>query len=60
MADFDLVIRGGTVATAAEVFRADIGIRDGRIAALGERLAAGAREIDAGGLQVLPGGIDAH
>ena len=31
MPDFDLAIRGGTVATAADVFRADVGVRDGRL-----------------------------
>nr|WP_245398657.1 dihydropyrimidinase [Oceaniglobus trochenteri] len=56
---FDLVISGGTVATAADTFRADIGITDGRIAALGEGL-EGADSIDAGGRLVLPGGIEAH
>jgi dihydropyrimidinase len=38
MAEYDLVVRGGTVVTAAEVFQADVGIREGRVAALGERL----------------------
>jgi dihydroorotase-like cyclic amidohydrolase len=57
---FDTIIRGGTVATAADTFSCDIGIRGGRIAALGERL-GGAREVvDAGGKLVLPGGIDSH
>lgn len=56
---FDLVIRGGTVATACDRFAADIGIRDGRIAALGHDL-AGAEVIDATGKLVLPGGIEAH
>lgn len=62
MADsrLDLVIRGGRVATAADTFLADIGIRDGRIALLGEGLPAGRREIDAGGRVVTPGGVDAH
>src|SRR3954452_7347708 len=60
MPGFDLVVRGGTVATAADVFRADVGVRGGRIAALGEELAAGREEIDAGGRLVLPGGVDAH
>ena len=60
MAEFDLVIRGGTAATAADVFRTDIGVRAGRIAALAIDLPAGRREIDANGLLVLPGGIDAH
>src|SRR3954451_1433953 len=60
MPGFDLVVRGGTVATAADVFRADVGVREGRIAALGEELPAGREEIDASGRLVLPGGVDAH
>jgi dihydropyrimidinase len=59
MDGFDLVIRGGTVATASDTFRADIGIRGGRIAALAERL-DGREVIDATGRLVLPGGIEAH
>ncbi len=59
MTDFDLVIRGGTVVTAVEQFRADVGIRAGRIEAVGANL-AGARTLDAGGLLVLPGGVDSH
>jgi dihydropyrimidinase len=57
---FDTILRGGTVATAAEVFRADIGINGGRIAAIAERLGDAERVIDATGRLVLPGGIDAH
>jgi dihydropyrimidinase len=60
MAQFDLVIRSGTVATAADRFVADVGVRDGKVVALGVGLAAGAREIDARGKLVLPGGIDSH
>lgn len=60
MSEFDLVIRGGTAATAVDVYRTDIGVRDGRIAALAADLPAGRREIDASGLLILPGGIDAH
>ena len=60
MTDFDLVIRNGTIATAADVFAAEIGIRDERIVALGTGLGAGREEIDATGLLVLPGGVDAH
>ncbi len=59
MDDFDLVIRGGTVVTSAEQFRADVGIRGGRIEALGANL-AGSRVPDAGGLLVMPGGVDTH
>ncbi|HYB55408.1 MAG TPA: dihydropyrimidinase, partial [Alphaproteobacteria bacterium] len=60
MAEFELVVRGGTVATAADVVRADIGIKDGRIVAIGAELGRGRREIDAEGKLVLPGGIDSH
>ena len=60
MSDFDLLVRGGTLATAVDTFDADIAIRDGRIVALGHDLGAATREIDAAGMLVLPGGIDAH
>jgi dihydropyrimidinase len=59
-ADFDLTVRNGTVVTATDSFRCDIGIRDGRIAALEDHLPAGGRDIDAKGLLVLPGGVDSH
>lgn len=60
MSGYDMVIRNGRVVTAADVFEADIGIRGGRIAALGTSLCQGEAEIDARGLLVLPGGVDAH
>src|SRR5256886_5223058 len=60
MADYDLVIRNGTVATAADTTQCDIGVRGGTIVALGQGLAAGARDIDAGVKLVLPGAIDSH
>ncbi len=60
MEALDLVIRGGTVATAADVFRADVGVRAGRIVALAQDLPRGREEIDATGKLVLPGGVDAH
>ena len=49
MASFDLVIRGGKIATASDTFDADIGISDGRIVALGAELEKGKEEIDAAG-----------
>jgi dihydropyrimidinase len=60
MADYDLVIRNGTVATAADTAPCDIGVRNGVVVALGQELAAGARDIDATGKLVLPGAIDSH
>lgn len=60
MDSYDTVIRHGTVATAADTVKADIGIRDGRVVALGQGLARGRDEFDATGLLVLPGGVDAH
>jgi len=60
MPELDLAIRGGTVVTAADTYAAEIGIRDGRIVSLGEGVGPAAREIDATGRLVLPGGVDAH
>ena len=60
MSEFDLVIRNGTVATAADTTACDVGVKDGIITTLGNGLAAGMREIDASGRLVLPGGIDSH
>jgi dihydropyrimidinase len=60
MQELDLVIRNGTVVTAADSFACDVGVRGGRVVALAEDLPAGAREIDAAGLLVLPGGVDSH
>jgi dihydropyrimidinase len=57
---YDLVLRGGTVATASAVFPADIAIAGETIAAIGRDLPAGAKEIDARGKLVLPGGVDSH
>jgi dihydropyrimidinase len=60
MADYDLAIRGGTITTASDTFRGDIGVRAGRIVAIADRVQGAAREIDASGLRVMPGGIDSH
>src|SRR5450830_1895557 len=56
------LIRGGTVVNADRAFRADVLIEGDTIAAVGENLPvpAGATVIDAGGLYVMPGGIDTH
>ena len=60
MAALDLVIKGGTVATAADTFGADVGVKDGRIVALADELTGAEEVIDAKGKLVLPGGIDSH
>src|SRR5215475_6549434 len=57
---FDTIIRGGTVATAADTFACDVGISGGKIAALGQNLGQAAEIVDAKGKLVLPGGIDSH
>jgi len=56
------LIRGGTVVNADRAFRADVLIEGDTIAAVGENLPVpvGASVIDAGGLYVMPGGIDTH
>ena len=57
----DLVIRGGTLVdgTGMPGRRADIGIRDGAISEIGDKI-EGARELDAGGQVVSPGFVDIH
>ncbi|MFZ4807936.1 MAG: dihydropyrimidinase [Hyphomicrobiaceae bacterium] len=60
MAIFDLVVRGGRVATASDDFEADVAVTDGTVTAIGRGLGSGRREIDARGKLVLPGGIDSH
>ncbi len=60
---YDVLIRGGRVidGTGNSWFRADIGIQDDRIAAIGDlRDATAARVVDATGLYVTPGFIDLH
>ena len=61
MAHFDLIIRGGTAVLPWGMEQTSVGVRDGRIAALGVAADANADEIiDATGLHVLPGLIDPH
>jgi dihydroorotase len=56
---YDLIVRGGEVVSHAGRGRADIGVRDGRFAAIGDLSQASAGEVvDASGLTVLPGVID--
>ena len=59
MSDYELVVAGGTVVTASDVFRADVGIIGERIVAVGLDL-KGERRIEADGLLVMPGGVDSH
>ena len=56
----DLIVRRARIATAGDTFDADIGIKDGKIVMLGSQLEGAAREIDATGRTVTPGGVDAH
>lgn len=58
---YDLILRGGACVLPWGVENADVGVREGRIAALGDlRTAEAAETIDCRGLHVLPGLIDAH
>lgn len=57
---YDLIIRGGTVATATDVFAADVAISGEQIAAIGQWLGQARRTLDASGKLVLPGGVDSH
>ena len=58
----DLIIRGGTVIDGSGLprYRADVGVADGRIAAIGRLRESAAEEIDAEGHVVSPGFVDLH
>jgi dihydropyrimidinase len=58
----DTLVAGGRVVTSTDVLDAAVGIRDGRIVAVGppEDLPRAARTIDATGKLVFPGAIDCH
>ena len=60
--DYDLKIAGGTIVdgTGAERYRGDVGIKDGKIAALGDAPGEAAQTIDADGCAVSPGFVDIH
>ena len=64
MAEYDVVIRGGTLVdgTGIPAHRADLGIRNGRVAAIEDSISvtAGTTTLDAGGLVVAPGFVDLH
>ena len=60
---YDLVIRGGDIldGTGADIRRADVAVRDGRIAAIGDLTdAAASEEIEADGRLITPGFVDVH
>lgn len=61
----DLIVRNADIATAADRYAADIGVRDGRIAVIAQgledsMLKPGGHVIDAAGRLVTPGGVDSH
>ena len=63
MGRFDTVVLGGqTVLPGRGPVRADVGIKDGRISAIGEDFTSGDADeaVDAAGKLVLPGAVDAH
>jgi allantoinase len=57
---YDLIIRNGTLVTSDGLVSADVAVAEGQIAAIGRELTGAVEEIDATGLHVLPGLIDAH
>ena len=61
MSLYDVLFCSGTVVTLERLFSADIAVVDGRIVAIGSKLERSAAEIvDASGLHLFPGIIDAH
>ncbi|HJY84928.1 MAG TPA: amidohydrolase family protein [Candidatus Binatia bacterium] len=62
MVDYDLLIKNGTIVDGLRVpaYRGDIGIRGGKIVAMGNVQGTAARVIDATGRIVAPGFMDIH
>lgn len=61
MSLYDLIVRHGTLVTPTDIMQADIAIADGRIVATAPELTGTSNdEIDATGLHIFPGVIDAH
>src|SRR5262249_47938439 len=62
MSAFDLVVKGGELVdgTGTPRRRADVGVRDGRVVAIGELDQSATTVIDADGLVVAPGIVDVH
>jgi N-acyl-D-amino-acid deacylase len=62
MAEYDLLVKNGTIVdgTRMPAYRGDIGIRKGRIVAMGNLTESATRTIDATGMVVAPGFIDIH
>ena len=57
----DLKIVNGTLVTASDTFKADLGIENGKIASIASKISDDADStIDAKGMLVFPGGIDMH
>src|SRR5579863_92369 len=59
---FDTVIKNGTIVTANDTFASDLGLTNGRIAAIADALPVenAGKVIDAAGRLVMPGGVDVH
>ena len=63
MSQFDLVLKGGTILDGLQTprYKADVGIRDGRIELIGRISASDGKEVvDASGKVVAPGVVDLH
>ena len=56
----DLVIRDGRIVTPSGIVSGDIAVDNGKIAGIGSFDGQAARELDAGGKWVMPGGVDPH
>jgi dihydropyrimidinase len=55
----DVVLKGGTVVTARDIYQADVGLQGGLVVAMGQDL-QGDLVLDATGKYVLPGAVDPH
>ena len=57
---YDIVIKNGKVVLPNQVMEIEVGIKNGKISSIGHDLYDSEKVIDAEGMYVLPGVIDAH
>lgn len=60
MSRIDLAITGATVVTSEGRRLADLAVSDGKVVGIGTDVSDAAETVDAGGLLLLPGGVDTH
>jgi dihydropyrimidinase len=62
MSDYDLIVKNGTIITASDIYKADLGVKDEKIVVISRKLKSNSAKdvLDAQDKYVFPGAIDVH